>query len=168
MRAPVVLHLFEIVQEWPISIAIRESLWVYPVIETAHVLGICVFLGLVAMMDLRLAGAAMRTVPLTEVQQRLFPWQMAGLAVMVASGLLLVLSEPLRFYDNPFFRAKVVLLALSIVNAGVFHLTIYRRVADWDTDPVPPRPARLAGIFSLMLWTGVVTTGRLIAYNWFK
>lgn len=162
------LHVFEIVQAWPISIAIRESLWVYPVIETAHVMGICVFLGLVAMMDLRLVGAAMRTVPLSEVQQHLLPWQMAGLAVMVTSGLLLVLSEPLRFYDNPFFRLKVALLALSVVNAGVFHLTIYQRVAEWDTDPVPPRPARLAGLFSLVIWAGVVTSGRLIAYNWFK
>jgi hypothetical protein len=168
MRAPVVLRLFEIVQEWPVSIALRESLWVYPVIETAHVLGICVFLGLVAMMDLRLAGLAMRTVPLSEVQQRLFPWQMAGLSVMVPSGLLLVLSEPLRFYGNPFFRAKLVLLVVAIVNAQVFHVTVYRRVAEWDADPVPPMSARLAGVLSLVVWTGVVTCGRLIAYNWFK
>lgn len=162
------LNLFEVVQELPVSIAIRESLWVYPLIETAHVLGLCLFLGLVAMMDLRLVSATMRTVPMTEVQQRLFPWQMAGLAVMVSSGLLLLLSEPLRFYGNPFFWAKVALLVLTVVNAGAFHLTVYRRVAEWDAQPVPPMPARLAGACSILLWAGVVTSGRMIAYNWFK
>jgi hypothetical protein len=164
----VLYHLFETAQELPVSIAIRESLWVYPVIETAHVLGMCLFLGLVAMMDLRLVGATMRTVPMSEVQQRLFPWQMAGLAIMVSSGLLLVLSEPLRFYGNPFFQVKVVLLILAVVNATTFHLTVYRRVAEWDTQPVPPMPARLAGASSLLLWAGIVTAGRMIAYNWFK
>ncbi len=162
------LHLFEVVQELPVSIAIRESLWVYPIIETAHVLGMCLFLGLVAMMDLRLVSATMRTAPVTEVQQRLFPWQMAGLAVMVSSGLLLVLSEPLRFYSNPFFQAKVILLILSVVNALTFHLTIYKRVAEWDTQPVPPLQVRMAGAISLVLWAGIVTAGRMIAYNWFK
>lgn len=168
MHRPVLLHLFEAAQELPVSIAIRESLWVYPVIETAHVLGLCLFLGLVVMMDLRLVSATMRTTPVTEVQQRLFPWQMAGLAVMVSSGLLLVLSEPLRFYGNPFFQAKVVLLILAVVNAAAFHLTVYTRVAEWDVRPVPPMGARLAGACSLLLWAGVVTAGRMIAYNWFK
>lgn len=162
------LHLFEVVQELPVSIAIRESLWVYPFIETAHVLGMCLFLGLVAMMDLRLVSATMRTAPVTEVQQRLFPWQMAGLAVMVSSGMLLLLSEPLRFYGNPFFVAKVVLLILAVINAMTFHLTVYTRVAEWDAQAVPPPPARLAGALSLLIWAGVVTAGRMIAYNWFK
>lgn len=162
------LHLFEAAQELPVSIAIRESLWVYPLVETAHVLGMCLFLGLVAMMDLRLVSATMRMAPVTEVQQRLFPWQMAGLAIMASSGLLLLLSDPLRFYGNPFFHAKVVLLILAVVNAMAFHLTVYRRVAEWDAQPVPPMPARLAGACSLLLWAGIVTSGRMIAYNWFK
>ncbi len=161
-------HLFEAVQDLPVSIAIRESLWFYPIIETTHVLALCLFLGLVAMMDLRLVSATMRTAPVTEVQQRLFPWQMVGLALMTVSGLLLLLSEPLRFYDNPFFRAKVILLVLAIANAGVFHTGVYTRVAQWDTQPVPPVAARVAGGLSILLWVGVVTAGRMIAYNWFK
>jgi len=163
-----ILHVFQVVQDWPISIAIRESIWLYPLVETAHVLGMCLFLGFVAMMDLRLVSATMRTAAMTEVQQRLFPWQMVGLAIMVSSGLILLLSEPLRFYGNPFFRIKLVLLALAFVNAMTFHFTIYRRVAEWDSRPVPPLPARLAGVFSLLLWAGIVTAGRMIAYNWFK
>lgn len=162
------LHLFRVVQDLPVSVAIRESLWFYPIIETTHVLSLCLFLGLVTMMDLRLVSATLRTASVTEVQQRLFPWQMVGLALMTVSGLLLLLSEPLRFYDNPFFRAKVILLVLAIANAAAFHTGVYTRVAQWDTQPVPPVAARVAGGLSILLWVGVVTAGRMIAYNWFK
>jgi hypothetical protein len=162
-----ILEVFQYVQGLPVSIGIRESLWVYPVIESAHVLGLCLFLGLVAMMDLRLVNATMRSTRVTEVQQRLFPWQMAGFAVMVVSGLLLVLSEPMRFYGNIFFRVKLVLLALAAMNAFAFHTTVYRRAAEWEDRAVPPTAVRLAGTFSLLLWAAIVVCGRMIAYNWF-
>lgn len=152
----------------PASVGIRESVWIYPIIETTHVLGMCVFLGFVVMMDLRLVSATMRSAPVTEVQQRLFPWQMLGLAIMVLSGALLVLSEPLRFYGNIFFRVKVVLLVLAVVNAMTFHTTIYKRVAVWDRDAVPPAGARLAGVVSIVIWAAIVVCGRMIAYNWFN
>src|SRR5580765_5780430 len=99
-----ILSLFQHVQAWPTSIAIRESIWLYPVIESVHVLGMCVFLGFVVRMDLRLVSATMRSAPVTEVQTRLCPWQMAGLMVMVISGAMLVYTEPMRFYYNPFAR----------------------------------------------------------------
>lgn len=162
-----ILRLFQYLQDQPGSIGIRESIWVYPIIESAHVLGMCLFLGLIVMMDLRLVSATMRSVRVTEVQRRLFPWQMAGLTIMVASGLLLVLSDPMRFYGNVFFRVKVVLLALAALNATAFHSTIYRRVAEWDHQAVPPARVRAAGAFSLLLWIGIVVCGRMIAYDWF-
>jgi len=66
----------------------------------------------------------------------LFPWQIAGFAIVVVSGLLLVLSEPLRFYGNSSFRIKLVLLTLTALNAASFHATIFRRVVGWQ--PVRP------------------------------
>lgn len=163
-----ILSLFQRVQAMPASIAIRESIWLYPVIESAHVLGMCVFLGFIVMMDLRLVSATMRSAPVTEVQQRLFPWQMAGLVVMVVSGTLLVFTEPMRFYYNPFARVKLVLLVLAGINALAFHWGPYRRVAEWDHQAVPPGQVRLAGVASIVLWAAIVTCGRLIAYNWFN
>jgi hypothetical protein len=84
------------------------------------------------------------------------------------TGLLLFYSDPLRFYGNVFFRIKLVLLILAGLNAWVFHATVYLRVASWDHDATPPLGARAAGVASLVLWVGVITTGRMIAYNWFK
>lgn len=161
------LRVFEAVQAMPASLAIRESIYLYPVIESVHVLSTCLFLGLVTMMDLRLVSATLRSAPLTDVQHRLFPWQMVGFALMVVSGVLLVFTEPLRFYSNIFFQVKMVLLALAGVNMLVFHTGIYQRVAEWDHHAVPPRRARLAGAVSMALFSAIVVCGRMIAYNWF-
>jgi hypothetical protein len=86
---------------------------------------------------------------------------------MVVSGVLLFYAIPVRTYQNIFFRLKVLMLILAGLNAWVFHSTVYRRVAKWDVDPVTPKRAKLAGAVSLFLWAGIVTAGRMIAYNWF-
>jgi hypothetical protein len=149
------------------SIALHESLWVYPIVESIHVLTLCLFLGTAVMLDLRLLGWALRSVPVSQVAGRLWPWTRAGFLLMVASGALLFYAIPVRTYLNIFFRIKVVLLILAGVNAWVFHRTVYRRVAEWDLDPVTPRGARVAGGLSLVFWAAIVVAGRMIAYNWF-
>ena len=149
------------------SVAIRESILFYPLVETTHVLTLCLFLGMTATWDLRLVGLAMRKVPVSEVVNRLWPWAMAGFAVMVASGLLLFLSGPVRASQNIFFQIKMVMLALAGLNAFVFHQTVFRWVEAWDTALVVPARAKLAGAASLVLWAGVVVCGRMQAYNWF-
>lgn len=149
------------------SVAIRESLLVYPIIETTHVLTLCLFIGFIALLDLRLLGLALGGVPVSQLTGRLLPWALGGFVVMAISGSLLFYSGPIRAAANIFFQVKMALLALAGVNALAFHFTIHRRVADWDRDPVPPLRARIAGFCSLLLWTGVVVCGRLQAYNWF-
>lgn len=149
------------------SVGIRESTLLYPMIETTHVLTLFLFLGMIAMLDLRLVGVGLRGVPVSEVAGRLLPWALAGFVVMAISGSLLFYSGPVRASGNIFFGIKMVLLALTGVNALVFHFTIYRRVAAWDCDALPPLRARIAGYCSLLLWSGVVICGRMQAYNWF-
>ena len=149
------------------SIALHESLWVYPIVESVHVLTICLFVGTSMILDLRLLGLTMRRVPVSEAAARLLPWTAAGFVVMVVSGALLFYAIPVRTYLNIFFRVKIAMLALAGVNAWVFHSTVYRRVAEWDLDAVTPKGARVAGGLSLLLWAGIVVAGRMIAYNWF-
>lgn len=158
---------FEWLEATSASVAIRESILFYPLVETTHVLTLCLFLGMTATWDLRLVGLAMRKVPVSEVVNRLWPWAMAGFAVMVASGLLLFLSGPVRASQNIFFQIKMVMLALAGLNAFVFHQTVFRWVEEWDTASIVPARAKLAGASSLVLWAGVVVCGRMQAYNWF-
>jgi hypothetical protein len=149
------------------SIALHESLYVYPIVESVHVLTLCLFVGMAVMLDLRLLGLTMRRVPLSEVNARLGPWMVAGFVVMVITGSLLFYAIPVRSYQNIFFRFKMLMLCLAGINAWVFQTTAYRRVAEWDLDPVPPRAARMAGAMSLLLWALIIVAGRMIAYNWF-
>src|SRR2546425_931735 len=93
---------FEFVNEFPSSIGIRESIYLYPALLTAHVVGMCVFAGLVIMMDLRLLGVGNNRTPVSQIQSRLFPWQLAGMALSAVTGLVLVYTQPMRFYPNVF------------------------------------------------------------------
>ena len=161
------LEFCQWLERTPGSIALHESIWGYPIVESVHVLTLCLFLGLAVMVDLRLLGATMVRTPASEVMKRLLPWEIAGFAVMVMSGSLLFYAIPVKTYLNIFFRLKVVFLLLAGVNVAVFHRSVFRNMGKWDLDPVPPFRARLAGGLSLALWAGIVVAGRMIAYNWF-
>jgi hypothetical protein len=149
------------------SIALHESLYMYPLVESIHVLTLCLFVGMSIVLDLRLLGLTLRRVSVAEVTERLMPWLVAGFVVMLATGLLLFYAIPVRSYQNVFFRLKVIALVLAGVNAWVFHATVHKRVHEWGAAASPPRRARIAGAASLFLWAVIVVCGRMIAYNWF-
>lgn len=161
--------LLEWLQQTSVSVGIRESTWTYPIIESAHVLGLCLFLGFAMLWDLRLLNITLRRVPVSDVQARVMPWTNVGFVIMLISGVLLVWSEPLRFYGNIFFRLKLIALVLAGANAGFFHFfTAGKRLIEWDSSPISPTSAKVAGILSLFLWACIVVFGRFIAYNWFE
>ena len=159
---------FEWVNEFPSSIAIRESVNGYPALLTVHVISMCLFAGLIIMMDLRLLGVGNLQTSVSQIQKRLFPWQMLGMTVSSVSGLVLVYGQPMRFYGNIFFWVKAVMMVLAGANALAFHFSTYHSVGAWDTKAMTPFGAKLAGALSIVLWASVVVCGRLIAYNWFN
>lgn len=161
-----IFRLAEWVDTFPSSIWLREATYGYPLLLTAHVVTMSLFAGLIIMMDLRLVGWGNLKTPISQLQGRLFPWQMLMMVLTSIAGLLLLYSKPLTYYGKIFFWIKMGLMALAGLNALVFHLTAYRDVAKWDTDPILPKPARLAGFFGLALWVGVIVFGRLTPYNW--
>ena len=161
------LTLAQWVAEQHPSIALRESLYMWPLVESAHVLTLMLFAGTATMLDLRLLGVSFRGVPATEFTARLLPWTRAGFTVMTATGMLLLYANPVRYYFNLFFRVKLLLLVFAGLNIWWFHGRTHATVASWDTAARPPRAARMAAIVSLAVWTGVVVAGRMVAYNWF-
>ena len=158
--------LFEWVNAFPSAVFLRESAYGFPSLLAGHVVGMLFFAGLIVMMDLRLIGLAHLDTPVSQMQKRLFPWQMLSLALAVVTGGVLLYSQPLRYWGKVFFWTKFAMMGLAGVNALVFHLTTYRSVARWDRDAVPPFWARLAGVLSIVLWAAVVVFGRLTAYDW--
>ena len=149
------------------STALRESLFMYPLVESSHVMFLLLFVGLTVMLDLRLLGIALRNLPVSDLVDRILPWVRWGFAVMVFTGVLLFFAIPVRTYQSVWFRSKMIMLCLAAFNIWYFHYRVYPKRADWDNDPRPPWIVRRAGLASLILWAGVIVTGRFIAYNWF-
>jgi hypothetical protein len=146
---------------------LHESQYAYAIIESLHVGAMSLFFGLAVILDLRLLGWTMCKVPVSEFARRVLPWTIAGFVVMVITGTLLFYAIPLRSYQNIFFRGKMILMVLAGLNAWFFHTRVYPNIATWDVDVVPPKAAKLAGAVSLVLWIGIVVSGRMIAYNWY-
>ena len=165
--AVALLALWQWLVSAPASALIRESRWLFPVIETLHVVGLVLFLGLTVMLDLRLIGLSWRAVRVSEMVGGLLPWAAVGAALAVVSGMLVYMSDPPHYLANLFFRFKAVVIVLAVLNSWWFHAGPYQRVREWDLDPVPPAAARVAGYLSLALWATVAVCGRLIPYLWF-
>ena len=100
------LEFFEWLQNTYWSTAIRESLMLYPLILTPHVLALCVSVGLIAIVELRLIGLRCSNVLISEVTGKLIPWAVVGFTLMVTSGLLLFYANPLKAAQNLFFQIK--------------------------------------------------------------
>jgi len=148
----------------PWASGVKHSAWQFPVVESVHSLALSVMLWPAAILDLRLLGLVMRRRPVSQVASQFLPWTWTGFVVMVSSGVILFWSEAVKCYNSPFFRVKVILLAIAGVNALLFHTTVFRNVYAWDQDPATPWRAKLAVGFSLGVWIGVVAMGRALAY----
>jgi len=148
----------------PLATAIRESDNLFPILQTFHILGTIALAGAIAIVDLRLLNVLLRQERPAAVAESLLPVTWIGFAIMLASGGLLFAAQSARIWENAFLRAKALLLVLALANVALFHLTTYRRIHEWTDGRAPPRSARAFAALSLLLWTGVIVTGRFIAY----
>ena len=146
---------------------IRESIWLFPIVETTHVLALALSVGVLIWFDLRLMGWGMKHQPVSQVHKQVMPLATFGFIVMFISGILLFCSEPEKCYSSWFFRIKVIFLVLACINAGIFELTTKKTIEDWDKYPIPPLRARMAGLISIVSWAAVIIAGRATAYNLF-
>lgn len=149
-------------QTW-IGGGVRESLWLFPAIETVHLLGMALLVATIGLFDLRLLGWMRRQERVSELGRRLLPWSWGAFAVQVVTGAVLFSSEAEKVYENPAFRLKLLLILLAGLQVLIFDRTLYRNVARWD-EGRPPWGAKLAGGVSILLWLGVVTAGRFIGF----
>ena len=143
--------------------AMRQWLWLYPAVETAHIVGISILVGSIAILDLRLLGVS-RALPVRKLAAHVLPWSIASFALILPSGLAMFVAHAGELIANPVFVLKFCLIFAALTNAAVFHAGVFRGAASWDVDATPPPAARLAATLSLLLWISVITCGRLLAY----
>jgi hypothetical protein len=143
--------------------AMRQWLWLYPIVEIVHITGIALLVGSIAMFDLRVLGIS-RSLPLDGLARHLLPWSLAGFVVIVLSGSMMFSAHATEFWSNPAFAAKMALIALAGLNVLWFHFGALRNVTRNNISGAAPAAARFAAGLSLVVWIGVICCGRLLAY----
>jgi len=159
------LSICESIQNTDLSVTIREGALYYPIIGGVHLLAIALFGGMLLAVDLRLLGWGMKSYPVSDVVEQLRAWKRLGFVVVVASGVLLGWAEPLKLYHSKSFWIKMTLMLLVAVHALIFRQSVYANPAKLDEAPSMPANAKLAAALSLILWAGLVFSGRLIAFD---
>jgi hypothetical protein len=155
------LPFFEWCEATAVGHAIRSSLWLFPVIESVHLLALSVLGGALLVVDLRLFGAGLRRLPSSQLARDMQPWLVGSLLVMMGTGIPLFLSESMKCYYSPPFWVKMTTLPIAIL----FTFTIRRRIALTDESIVKPRWRKLVALVSLTLWFGVAAAGRWIGFS---
>jgi len=149
----------------PVASGIRNSLFVFPLLESAHVIGLALVLGTIVVIDLRLLGVASRERSFTRMASDILKWTWAAFLLTAATGVLMFMTNAVVYSNNTAFRVKVVLLVLAGLNTLAFELTAARTVQRWDRAPSAPPIAKAVATLSLVLWIAVIFAGRIIGFT---
>lgn len=144
---------------------VRENDLLFPFIESVHVLSICLVVGSILAVDLRLLGLASIRRSVSRVTNGILPLTWCAFVVAVASGGLLFISNATKYLGNGFFIAKLFLIGAAGLNMMIFHAISARDLPRWENESRLPLPARLAGGLSILLWVAVVACGRWIGFT---
>jgi len=155
------LPFFQWCYSTPIGEGIRNSTWLFPVIEAFHLLGLGLTAGAVLVVDLRLLGVGLRKQPVAQLWANTQPWLLGSVTLMFASGVPLFLSESIKCLYSFAFWVKMTSLFLVLL----FTFTVLRRVTQMDLTSDRPVQGRVTALISLVLWFGVAWGGRWIGFS---
>ena len=144
-----------------LSLTIQTVMWIIPAVQTIHILCVAIVMSCMAMLDLRLIGVAGKRQPISRMVSKFVPWVWGALPVLLTTGIILTIGEPSRELLNPYFRAKMLMLAIVIGITLVVQRQNKKDTSFWE---LRRGTAAIAGAFSLLLWVGIITAGRWIAY----
>ncbi len=155
------LSIFQVLENSAIGEGIRNSLWLFPVIEAVHLLGLAVIGGAVLVVDFRLMSLGLKRTSLRELSRDMQPWVAGSLVVMILSGVPIFLSEATKCYYSFAFWIKMI----SLLLVTVFTFTIRRRVAGAPEGHYSPVWNKAVAITSVALWALVGWGGRWIGFS---
>lgn len=161
--------MFDVIGPWlegtAISQAIKMHGWMFPTIESIHVLMFTIVVGMIAIMDLRLLGIPSNARSVKELARETLGWVWLAFIVAVTTGLLMFVSQAQAYLANTFFLVKMGLIVVAGMNMMYFELISVRTVDAWHIGVPTSKAAKFAAISSLTLWVGVVVCGRLIGFT---
>ena len=136
-----------------------------PIAQSVHILGICVVMASIVMVNLKFLGLAVPSQNVSEMIRRLMPWTWCALSLNAVTGLLFVLARPNRYFYNPVAGWKFSMLVPAVALMFIVHRLSMREAGYWELTSGRRISARIIAVVSLVLWTGVVLAGRWIAYS---
>ena len=148
-----------------LATGIRDSLLFFPLLEAVHVMALGLVFGTIMIVDLRILGVASKERSYGRVSADMLKWTWGAFALAALTGSLMFITNARVYFDNPFFRAKAMLLALAGLNMLVFQLTAGRNIDRWDSSRPAPTAGRTAAILSLVIWVLVIGMGRAIGFT---
>jgi hypothetical protein len=137
---------------------VRDTVWAFPVIETFHLLALAILLGTVLIVNLRVFGLGKSYLPAAQLARQFEPWMLVSIGVLVATGIPMAFSEPMKCFESYSFPVKMTLMVMGIAS----QFTIQRRwILRGDAGTAK---ARIAAIVSIFIWTAVGAAGKGIPY----
>lgn len=143
----------------------NHNSWAIPTIQSIHIVGIGIVLGSVLMIDLRILGWAAMDQTLRQTTDRFGPWLTGSLWLMLATGILMVIGEPLRELITLSFWLKMFLVAVSALVAVVFLRAVRKHEQQWEEVVEKRRAIRWLAVVTFLIWACIIILGRLIAYD---
>ncbi len=147
-----------------LGVFVAESTWAFPTLESLHVMAFVTVLGTLTVVDLRILGLGWKDTKLTVLSHEALRITWIAFVCAAITGLLIFVSKATSYVINPYFKLKLVMMALAGLNMVVFQFITWKSVKEWDLGPVP-LAAKLAGTLSLLLWICVVFFGRAIGFT---
>lgn len=144
---------------------IRDGLYLFPMLESIHVIGLALVFGTILIIDLRLLGKASVGRRFKLMSADILKWTWAAFALTALTGSLMFTTNAAVYYHNFYFRTKMVLLVLAGINMLGFELTAARTLQAWDNAPSAPRAGKFVGAMSLALWIAIIFAGRFIGFT---
>ena len=149
---------FEWFGNWPVSLYIRESTWIFAYIQAIHLVAVAVFFGSVLIVDLRLLGRGMKERPIAHVAADAWPWFKWSFLALLVTGIPQMMSNSSREYYSPYFWFKMYVMVIALI----FAFTLRRRVTMADEARVGPVWGKVVGFASIVMWFAVAIPARLI------
>src|SRR5271170_2636093 len=151
--------MFRPFAEWlagtPLSKTLQDQLWVVPVSQSIHILAVSVVFASACMINLRILGIVSTGRTVSQLSRTLLPWMWRGLVVLVLTGFLQTLTEPVRQFITPMFWAKMIMIPIVATLTALYAKAVHRNAAAWDAPSTRPCGAKVFGVVSTLLWLAI-------------